>query len=139
MIEFEAETKELMPKQATRNSAGMDIKTVERIEVAPNSFINFRTGVKIKYCDWNTFLLMELRSSLRFKKHLTQLGSGIIDADFRGEIMGLIFNPTSETVVIEAGERVAQLIPLKLAYDFLAIENLSYEEREGGFGSTGNR
>ena len=64
---------------------------------------------------------------------------GVIDADYRGEIMVALHNHGQTAVTLEAGERIAQLViaPI-LAPDFCECETLDDTVRgEGGFGSTG--
>lgn len=139
-LAHEFNLEELLPKKATRESAGMDVRTVEHLEIKPGEFAYYRTGIKIKSITRGHFLLLEVRSSLRFKRQLSQLGSGIIDADFNGEICGILMNFSNETVKINAFERVAQLIPVAFATSY--HENNSQEGtslRKGGFGSTGKK
>lgn len=125
------------PRAQTIDSAGLDIRTVDDLFIRGKEIVSFRTGVKMTECPKNVFLMMELRSSLRFKMSLTQLGVGIIDSDYRGEIRGLLLNLSSTTVRIDSGERVAQLIPLYSAMKHVSQEFISNKERSGGFGSTG--
>jgi len=64
---------------------------------------------------------------------------GTIDSDYRGEIGVLLINLGSETVVLEKGERVAQMVlaPVVQA-EFELVDELQPSDRgEGGFGSTG--
>jgi len=82
------------------------------------------------------------RSGLALKKGLTVLNApGTIDADYRGEVKVILVNLGEEEVVIERGERIAQLVitPVVRA-ELIPVEELSSTERgEGGFGSTGLR
>lgn len=63
----------------------------------------------------------------------------MIDADYRGEIHGMFQNTGDETVVIEKGMRIAQLVVVPVEYEsFVEVDDLGETERgEGGFGSTG--
>lgn len=80
------------------------------------------------------------RSGLALKRGLTVLNSpGTIDADYRGEIKVVLVNLSSETALIEPGERIAQIVfsPVHQAF-FRPVEILTDTERgAGGFGSTG--
>lgn len=80
------------------------------------------------------------RSGTALKLGLTVVNApGTIDADYRGEVRVLMVNLGSEAVVIEPGQRVAQLViaPVVQA-EFVAVQELSQTERgAGGFGSTG--
>ena len=64
---------------------------------------------------------------------------GVIDADYRGEILVALHNDTETKRVLSSGERVAQLLILPfLEVSFIETDALSETERgEGGFGSTG--
>lgn len=82
------------------------------------------------------------RSGLALKKGVTCLNTpGTIDADYRGEVSVILVNLGAETVTIEDGERVAQLVvaPVSRA-SFRVVGSLEGTTRgEGGFGSTGTR
>ncbi len=74
-------------------------------------------------------------------KNFIDVGAGVIDADYRGEVKVLLFNFSEQEFQIKAGDRVAQLIIEK--YTRTEIEEVtegdldSTERGEGGFGSTG--
>lgn len=81
-----------------------------------------------------------LRSSMGLTSHLRLAnGTGIIDSDYRGEVMLLVENPSRELVVIPKGTRVAQgLIEKNVPVVFEEVKELSETKRgDGGFGSTG--
>lgn len=80
------------------------------------------------------------RSGLAIKKGITVLNSpGTIDADYRGEICIILINLSSETFVIEDGERIAQMVIARHEQPtLLEVEVLDETERGiGGFGHTG--
>ena len=86
---------------------------------------------------------MAPRSGLAVKKGL-QVGAGVIDADYRGEVKVLLFNMGSDAVTVDEGERCAQLVLEKYVrsevvdVDEAGIGQLVETERgAGGFGSTG--
>ena len=64
---------------------------------------------------------------------------GVIDADYRGEIMVALHNHSGEAQTVEAGERIAQLVVAPfLKAEFEEADELTDTDRgEGGFGSTG--
>ncbi|MBR5135175.1 MAG: dUTP diphosphatase, partial [Clostridia bacterium] len=66
---------------------------------------------------------------------------GVIDSDYRGEIMVALHNHGEQTQMIENGERIAQIVIAPyLTADFVEAEDLSDTDRgEGGFGSTGKK
>ena len=82
------------------------------------------------------------RSGLAIKKGITVLNSpGTIDADYRGEICIILVNLSSETFVIEDGERIAQMVIAKHEQAvWQEVEVLDETERgAGGFGHTGKK
>ena len=79
-------------------------------------------------------------SHFALKKGITVLNSpGTIDADYRGEIGIILMNLSDDKVVIESGDRIAQLVFAKVEKVTLEkVEVVNKTERgEGGFGSTG--
>jgi dUTP pyrophosphatase len=80
------------------------------------------------------------RSGLALKKGVTVLNSpGTIDHDYRGEIKVILINLSDKEVVIEKGERIAQMViaPV-LKVEVVEVKELSNTQRQdGGFGSTG--
>jgi dUTP pyrophosphatase len=78
------------------------------------------------------------RSGMAWKKH-TDIGAGVIDADYRGPIGVVMFNHADEDLQIETGDRVAQLVIEQISMAPLTeVEELDDTERgEGGYGSTG--
>ena len=84
--------------------------------------------------------LVYARSGLACTKGLAPANKvGVIDSDYRGEIIVALHNHSTEAVVVESGERVAQIViaPYIMA-EFEEAENLAETDRgAGGFGSTG--
>ena len=128
------------PTYGTEYSAGADLYSAEdAITVAPHATYLVHTGISVEipegYCG-----LIFARSGLASKRGLAPANKvGVIDADYRGEVMVALHNHTDAPAAIEAGERIAQLaiVPfLKAEYE--AAEELSETVRgAGGFGSTG--
>ena len=86
--------------------------------------------------------LVNARSGLAMKRHLAPANKvGVIDPDYRGELMVALHNHGTVPQTIEAGERIAQLVLTPyLTAQFFEAEDLSDTVRgEGGFGSTGTR
>jgi len=130
-----------LPHYSTTASAGMDLranistsislKPLERIIVKTGIFMQLPVGYEAQ---------IRPRSGLAFKKGITVLNSpGTIDADYRGEIGVILVNLSSEEVLIEDGERIAQIIIAKHEkVHWIEAEELDSSERgAGGFGSTG--
>ena len=78
------------------------------------------------------------RSGMAWKKH-TDIGAGVIDADYRGPVGVVMFNHSDEDLLIEVEDRVAQLVIEQISMAPLTeVESLDDTERgEGGYGSTG--
>ena len=130
-----------LPSYETFASAGMDLraelkesislKPLERVLVKTGLFIELPIGYEAQ---------VRPRSGLALKKGITVLNSpGTVDADYRGEIGVILVNLSSETFVIENGERIAQLVIAKHERaEWSQVDALSETERgAGGFGSTG--
>lgn len=82
------------------------------------------------------------RSGLASKKGLAPANKvGVVDSDYRGEIMVALHNHSDEDQTISHGERIAQLVIMPyLAADFIECDELSDTIRgQGGFGSTGTK
>lgn len=127
-----------LPRRSTPLSAGYDLVTPLEIVIPAHSRVFTPTGITCKMADYE-YLQMVPRSGLALKKGLTLLNTpGIIDADYYPNEMGvIIFNTTNEDVVLEKGERIAQLI--LQTYGRTEDDEPVNKERTGGFGSTGRR
>lgn len=120
----------------TKQSAGADLSASVETIIPAGKIVLVPTGFDLLGVDVyapNTFFLLTARSSLAYKTGLLLAnGVGVIDSDYKDEIKVMLFNPTNEDVIIEAGTRIAQLIAMPFLPVFPAIDN----ERNGGFGST---
>ncbi|NLP43879.1 MAG: dUTP diphosphatase [Peptococcaceae bacterium] len=130
-----------MPIYATPGAAGADLfACLERdLIIKPGERAKIPTGIAMEIPD-NLVGLVFARSGLASKKGLTlSNGVGVIDSDYRGEIMVLVINQGHEDVIIHDGERIAQIIFLDvLKASFKEVENLDVTLRgDKGFGSTG--
>lgn len=133
----------IVPTYGTEYSAGADLYALpgENITVEPHKTLLIHTGIAMEipegYCG-----LIFARSGLATKRGLAPANKvGVIDADYRGEIMVALHNHSDEPVAVEGGERVAQLaiVPF-LKAEFTEVSELSDTLRgEGGFGSTGKK
>ena len=136
-------SKHPIPSYETEQSAGMDLhanidssitlKPLERTIIKTGLFIALPPGFEAQ---------VRPRSGLAVKKGITVLNSpGTVDADYRGEIGGILVNLSNEDFVIQDGERVAQLAIAKHErVTWQEVDLLSETERgAGGFGSTGTK
>ena len=131
----------VLPSYGSDYAAGADLYACNAVTVEPGATEFVQTGlaleVPVGYAG-----LVYARSGLACKKGLAPANKvGVIDADYRGEIMVALYNHSSQAVEIEPGERVAQLVITPyLTAVFEETEELSDTVRgEGGFGSTGRK
>jgi dUTP pyrophosphatase len=130
-----------LPAYATGHSAGVDLRAclTEEIMLKPMERRLIPTGLFIELPEGSEAQIRP-RSGLAYKKGLTVLNSpGTIDADYRGEIGVLLINLSEEDVIIEHGERIAQMIFARYEQaEWEIAEELGSTSRgSGGFGSTG--
>lgn len=130
-----------LPAYATPQSAGMDLRAniTEPITLQPMERRIIPTGLHIALPEGYEAQVRP-RSGLAFKHGITVLNSpGTIDADYRGELGVLLINLSTEPFVIEAGERIAQMVIARHEQGkFCIVEELDETERgEGGYGHTG--
>ncbi len=130
-----------LPSYETDLSAGMDLRASlqEPIEIKPLGRAIVPTGLCIELPAGHEAQVRP-RSGLAIKNGITVLNSpGTIDADYRGEIKVILVNLSSETFIINNGDRIAQMIVSRHERAvFVEAKKLSQTERgEGGFGHTG--
>ena len=132
-----------IPSYGSEFAAGADLYACmdEPVTIAAGETQFIHTGLAIEIPAGYAGLVYA-RSGLACKKGLAPANKvGVIDADYRGEIMVALYNHSSQAVEIEPGERVAQLVITPyLTAVFEETEELSDTVRgEGGFGSTGRK
>ena len=131
-----------LPERASSGAVGFDLFTIERQEVAPGEQAFLRTGLVIQ-APFPYAMFIFPRSSLFRKKGLVfPHSAGIIDFDYCGEedeLMVPVLNLSRSPVSVEAGERVAQLVLLKVPekVSLQEIQTPPQASSRGGFGSTG--
>ena len=130
-----------LPEYATPQSAGVDLRANidEPIELKPLSRALIPTGLHIALPEGYEAQIRP-RSGLAIKKGITCLNTpGTIDADYRGEVGVILINLSTETFIINPGERIAQMVINKFEQaKFELVKELDETERgEGGFGHTG--
>ncbi len=131
----------LLPKRGSVSAAGYDLcaDLTERKEISPHETEMIPTGLSMEIPE-GYFGAVFARSGLAAKEALRPANCvGVIDSDYRGPIMVALHNDGELPRVIEAHERIAQLVVMPfLAVTFTEVEELSKTIRgDGGFGSTG--
>ena len=130
-----------LPAYATGQSAGMDLRANLDVPIVINPMERklVPTGLHIALpsgCEAQ----IRPRSGLALKHGITVLNSpGTIDADYRGEVMVLLVNLSSEPFTVNDGERIAQMVIARYEkVGFEPVDALDDTERgEGGYGHTG--
>lgn len=130
-----------IPTYGSANAAGADLYACidEALTIASGETFLVPTGLSMELPEGYAGLIYA-RSGLASKKGLAPANKvGVIDSDYRGEIMVALHNHSKEAATIEPNERIAQLVITPyIAAAFNAVDELSDTVRgTGGFGSTG--
>ncbi len=133
-----------MPTRSTQGAAGYDLRAClsEPMVLAPGEIAKVPTGIAIQLPDPQTVALVFGRSGLGIKHGIAPANAvGVIDSDYRGEIVVGLCNHGQETYEIQPGERIAQMVILPILLpDLEEVDQLEESVRgEQGFGSTGRR
>ena len=126
-----------VPKRGSEDAAGYDIASAEDTVVPAKGKAVVKTGISIAIPE-GCYGRIAPRSGLTVKKFI-DVGAGVIDADYRGEVGVVLFNHSEEDFEVKPGDRIAQLILEKIATPQVKeATDLSFTERGSeGFGSTG--
>jgi dUTP pyrophosphatase len=120
---------------------GYDIFALEAVELWARSSVRVRTGIAVeaRHPDTGVGLGLLVRDRSSMAARGVAVTGGVIDAGYRGEIQILLTNLTDEAVRIEAGDKIAQMIPVPvLTGEVRQVEDLGDSARaEKGFGSSG--
>jgi dUTP pyrophosphatase len=132
-----------MPERAHPGDAGYDLRSVERVDLAPGARALVRTGISVAIPEGYAGLVLP-RSGLAIRHGISLVNTpGLIDSGYRGEIqVPLINHDREETFLIEGGTRIAQLVLVRAAAAFFAevqfLEPATDGRGESGFGSSGS-
>ena len=129
------------PPSGPADAAGADLYALTDgpVAIAPGQTVLIHTGLALAIPQGYVGLVYA-RSGLATKQGLAPANKvGVIDADYRGELMVSLYNHSGETRTVECGDRIAQLVIAPyLTARFQEAEELDDTERgKGGFGSTG--
>jgi dUTP pyrophosphatase len=119
-----------------KEDAGMDLRAVERVVLAPGVAQGVATGLAIELPEYYEAQVRP-RSGMALK-HSVSVNFGTIDPGYRGEIRVVMFNLGRVDYTVEKGDRIAQLIVAR--YEAVEWEEGELGETrrgEGGFGSSG--
>lgn len=131
-----------IPTYGSPYSAGADLySAMDEVEIAPHTTVLIKTGLALELPVGFAGLIYA-RSGLATKRGLAPANKvGVIDCDYRGEVMVALHNHSETTQTVAKGERIAQLVitPYVVA-EFEEADELTETVRgEGGFGSTGTK
>lgn len=129
-----------LPAYMTEGAAGMDLcaEIVGTLEIAPMQRVLIPTGIAIAL-PVGFEAQIRPRSGLALKQGLALVNSpGTIDSDYRGEIQIIAINLSAEPIVIERGQRIAQMVVQRVVrVNWQEVNDLAQTTREaGGFGHT---
>lgn len=127
----------IIPTRGSAKAAGYDLYSAYDYVIPARGKCLAKTDVQIKV-PHGTYGRVAPRSGLAWKNHI-DIGAGVVDEDYRGNVGVVMFNHSDSEFTIKAGDRIAQLVCEKISYpEIMVLETLDETERgEGGFGSTG--
>lgn len=130
-----------IPTRGSEYAAGYDLYAASSydIEIEPHKTVKIGTGIAVAIPAGN-FGGIFARSGLATKKGLAPANKvGVVDSDYRGEVIVALHNDTNEVQTVQAGDRIAQLIIVPFTpVEFKEVDELDDTARgAGGFGSTG--
>lgn len=125
------------PTRGSARAAGYDLYSAYDYTVPPMEKAVVKTDIQIAV-PAGCYGRVAPRSGLAVK-HFIDVGAGVIDEDYRGNVGVVLFNFGKEKFEVKKGDRIAQLICERIFYpDLEEVETLDVTERgSGGFGSTG--
>jgi dUTP pyrophosphatase len=130
-----------LPKHQQEGDAGVDLHIREDTRIGPGQWELVPTGIAMAIPEGYVGLVAP-RSGLALRSGIGVVnGPGVVDSGYRGELKVILINHGPEEVMLERGERIAQLVVVPAAeVEFVEVDELPESGRgDGGFGSTGSR
>ncbi|XP_029623847.1 deoxyuridine 5'-triphosphate nucleotidohydrolase, mitochondrial isoform X3 [Salmo trutta] len=126
------------PTRGSAKAAGYDLFSAYDYSIGPMDKAIVKTDIQIAVPS-GCYGRVAPRSGLA-AKHFIDVGAGVVDEDYRGNVGVVLFNFSKETFEVKKGDRVAQLVCERICYpDLQELKTLDETERgAGGFGSTGS-
>ncbi|KAM7405873.1 hypothetical protein PAMP_000291 [Pampus punctatissimus] len=125
------------PSRGSAKAAGYDLYSAYDYSIGPMDKAIVKTDIQIAV-PHGCYGRVAPRSGLA-AKHFIDVGAGVVDEDYRGNVGVVLFNFSKDTFEVKKGDRVAQLVCERICYPELE-EQKTLDETErgaGGFGSTG--
>ncbi len=127
----------VMPKRAIKGDAGLDLFVCEKTILKPNVLISAHTGIKIEFPVGYAAIIKE-KSGLALKE--IEIKAGVIDHEYRGEIIVLTKNMSKDIITLLPGQKIAQMliVPVWTGEPNIVFKvDEDTDRKDGGFGSTG--
>jgi dUTP pyrophosphatase len=136
-MEVKVEGRGAIPEYATDGAAGADLRAVAETVLEPGARAAVATGLRLQIPPGHVGLVWP-RSGLAMRHGIDTL-AGVIDSDYRGEVLVVLVNHGAETVRIAAGDRIAQVLFQKVEHARLVPSDAldATSRGSGGFGSSG--
>lgn len=125
------------PSKAHADDAGWDLYVSEHTVIPAGSFVDVPSGIACEPPE-GTWVMLTGRSSTLRKRGLL-VNQGVIDYGYRGELFAGVWNMSRQDVIVEVGERLAQLICVGMPGETSkrAVELAAHDRGLAGFGSSG--
>ena len=127
----------IIPTKTNFNDAGFDLYSTIDVVIQPKQRKTVNTGIALQMPEHFAGLIWP-RSGLSVKHGIDVL-AGVVDSGYRGEIMVCLYNTSDEDIIINTGDRIAQIIFQEVPRVIMEVhESLGSSQRgENGFGSSG--
>ena len=126
-----------MPERAHKTDAGLDVRSYENRLVKAHGGALLHTGLHVQLPHGTAGLLVS-KSGLNVKHGITS--TGLIDEGYTGEIMVKLYNHSDSDYLVNAGDKISQLVVIPVLYEAIQFKNFLDENTERGdhgFGSSG--
>ena len=125
-----------IPTRGSPLAAGYDLYSAQDTNIPARGKGLVKTDIQIRV-PRGTYGRVAPRSGLAWKQHI-DIGAGVVDEDYRGNVGVVMFNHADQVFKVKKGDRIAQLVCEKIAYpEIHEMKTLDNTDRgEGGFGST---
>ena len=126
----------IKPTRAHSTDAGLDLYATKAVVINPNDSVLIDTGVHVAIPHNHAGLLVS-KSGLNINYGITS--TGLIDEGYTGSIVVKLYNHTSNQYIINRGDKISQLVIIRVSYEDIEIVDRLQETERGnnGFGSTG--
>jgi len=127
----------VMPVRSINGDAGLDLCVCEKTELPFDVLVSAHTGIKIEFPIGYAAIIKE-KSGLALKG--IEIKAGVIDHEYRGEVVVLAKNRSESPIVLQLGQKIAQILIVPVwTGNPTRVEkvNMNTTRKDNGFGSTG--